>query len=141
MNSKTDALKPFRDALDDAAISSQIRSFEGGIEILGQGGIRKDTSHSPPGASIDVEIDQAFDNVAYILARSNFDWSDVTHVDSYHVPESPEAMLLATNAVVSQLRERMPRHRPTWNCTIVPALGDSRMRVEVSVRASRPQPI
>ncbi len=100
-------------------------------ELSGQGGWRPDTLEFPAGVSIETEIQQAFDNVAFMLKAVGLDWSNVAHVNSDHVPEADGAILAATAEIARQFRKSMPNHKPIWTCLGVAALGDPRMRVEV----------
>jgi enamine deaminase RidA (YjgF/YER057c/UK114 family) len=111
--------------------------IDGRVELSGQGGWRPDTLEFPAGVSIETEIQQAFDNVAFMLEAVGLDWSNVAHVNTYHVPEADGAILAATAEMARQFRKRMPHHKPIWTCLGVAALGDPRMRVEVRVTAFR----
>ena len=111
--------------------------IDGRVELSGQGGWRPDTLDFPAGVSIAAEIEQAFDNVAFMLEAVGLDWSNVAHVNSYHVPEADGQITKATAEVVRQFGTRMPSHKPVWTCLGVAVLGDPGMRVEVRVTAFR----
>jgi enamine deaminase RidA (YjgF/YER057c/UK114 family) len=65
---------------------SQVLEIDGRVELSGQGGWNPDTLDFPARVSIEAEIQQAFDNVAFMLRAVGLDWSSVAHVNSYHVP-------------------------------------------------------
>lgn len=103
------------------------------VEISGQGGVDDDLNF--PDALQD-EIALAFDNVERTLATAGASWSDVVHVNSYHVPSEPDSIGKAHNDVmVAEFRKRMPDRTPVWTQTGVSALGLPRMRVEIRVTA------
>jgi enamine deaminase RidA (YjgF/YER057c/UK114 family) len=83
------------------------------------------------------EINQAFDNVAFMLNAVGLGWTNVAHVSSYHVPEPDGAILAATAEMGRQFGRRMPDHKPLWTCLGVAVLGDPKMRVEICVTAFR----
>ena len=110
---------------------------DGRVEFSGQGGWDPDTLDFPVEVPIEAEIVQAFDNVAYMLRAVGLDWSNVAHVNSYHVTEPDGCILAATAEMGRQFRMRMPDHQPIWTCLGVAALGDPKMRVEIRVTAFR----
>lgn len=59
------------------------------VETSGQGGWDDDLNIPE---SLDAEIVRAFDNVERVLAAAGAAWTDVIHVNSYHVPETPQAI-------------------------------------------------
>jgi enamine deaminase RidA (YjgF/YER057c/UK114 family) len=116
---------------------STIMEVDGRVELAGQGGWDPATLEFPPGRSIEVEINQAFDNVAFMLNAIGLDWRNVAYVNSYHVPEADGTILAATAEMGRQFRRRMADHKPIWTCLGVPVLGDPKMRVEIRVTAFR----
>ncbi|HLH50182.1 MAG TPA: Rid family hydrolase [Roseiarcus sp.] len=107
------------------------------VEFSGQGGWDPRTLDFPTGRPIEAEIDQAFDNVAYMLNAVGLNWRHVAHINSYHTLEPDGAILAATAEMGRQFRRRMPDHQPIWTCLGVAALGDPKMRVEIRVTAFR----
>jgi enamine deaminase RidA (YjgF/YER057c/UK114 family) len=73
---------------------SQVMKIDGRVELSGHCGRRPDTLDFPAGVSIEAEIQQAFDNVAFMLKAVGLDCSNVAHVNSCHVPE-PDGTILA----------------------------------------------
>jgi enamine deaminase RidA (YjgF/YER057c/UK114 family) len=114
-----------------------VLEVDGRVELSGQGGWDPETLDFPVGVPIEAEINQAFDNVAYMLNGVGLDWSHVAHVNSYHVPEENGHITRATAEIGRQFRLRMPNHQPIWTCLGVVALGDPNMRVEIRVTAFR----
>jgi enamine deaminase RidA (YjgF/YER057c/UK114 family) len=87
---------------------SMVMEVGGRVELSGQGGWDPITLEFPAGHSIEVEIDQAFDNVAFMLNAVGVDWRNVGHVNSYHVPEPDGTISAATAEMGRQFRLRMP---------------------------------
>jgi enamine deaminase RidA (YjgF/YER057c/UK114 family) len=116
---------------------SMVMEVDGRVELSGQGGWRPDTLDFPLDVPIETEINQAFDNVAFMLKEVGLDWANVAHVNSYHTPEPDGTILAATAAMAQQFRLRMPNHKPIWTCLGVAVLGDPKMRVEIRVTAFR----
>ena len=116
---------------------SMIMEVDGRVELSGQGGWNPETLEFPTGRPLGAEISQAFDNVAFMLNAVGLDWSNVAHVNSYHVPEPDGHILAAAAEMGRQFRLRMPGHQPIWTCLGVAALGDPKMRVEIRVTAFR----
>jgi enamine deaminase RidA (YjgF/YER057c/UK114 family) len=116
---------------------SQIMEIEGRVELSGQGGYHPQTLDYPPDVSIETEVSRAFDNVEFMLNAIGMNWSNVAHVNSYHVVEDDGHIIAATAEVVRQFGKRMPDHKPVWTCLGVASLGDPAMRVEVRVTAFR----
>ncbi len=116
---------------------SQVMEVDGRVELSGQGGWHAETLDYPVGVSIETEVGRAFDNVAFMLVAIGLDWSNVAHVNSYHVPEANGQIMAATAEVVRQFGLRMPHHKPIWTCLGVAVLGDPGMRVEVRITAFR----
>jgi|SRR5690349_10767578 enamine deaminase RidA (YjgF/YER057c/UK114 family) len=116
---------------------SMVMEVDGRFEFSGQGGWDPATLDFPSGRSIEAEIGQAFDNVAFMLNAVGLDWRNVAHVNSYHTPEPDGTILAATAEMTRQFRRRMPDHQPVWTCLGVAALGDPGMRVEIRVTAFR----
>ncbi|MGV9380507.1 Rid family hydrolase [Nonomuraea sp. NPDC003707] len=103
------------------------------IETSGQGGWDDDWNFPE---SLEDEIVQAFDNVERTLALAGATWRDVTHVNSYHIPDSPHFIGEVHNRVmVEQFGKRMGDRAPIWTETGVQALGAPKMRVEIRVTA------
>ena len=116
---------------------SMVMEVDGRVELSGQGGWDPATLEFPTRHAIEAEINQAFDNVEFMLKAVGLDWRNVGHVNSYHVPE-PDGTILAANAEMGrQFRLRMPDHKPIWTCLGVAVLGDPKMRVEIRVTAFR----
>ena len=116
---------------------SMVMEADGRVELSGQGGWDPATLEFPTGRSIEAEIDQAFDNVAFMLDAVGLGWPNVAHVNSYHTTEPDGAILAAIAEMARQFRRRMPDHQPIWTCLGVAALGDPIMRVEIRVTAFR----
>ena len=116
---------------------AMVMEVDGRVELSGQGGWDPATLDFPAGRSIEAEINQAFDNVAFMLNAVGLDWRNVAHVNSYHVSEPDGAILAATAEMARQFRRRMPDHQPIWTCLGVAVLGDPKMRVEIRVTAFR----
>jgi enamine deaminase RidA (YjgF/YER057c/UK114 family) len=116
---------------------SMVMEVDGRIELSGQGGWDPATLEFPTGRSIEAEINQAFDNVAFMLDAVGLDWRNVAHVNSYHTLEPDGTILAATAEMARQFRRRAPDHPPIWTCLGVAALGDPKMRVEIRVTAFR----
>ena len=62
-------------------------------------------------------------------------WSQVFHINSYHVPINNEAM----EAMVRNFKKYMPHHQPLRTCVGVTRLGEDDMRVEIEVVAHDPE--
>lgn len=123
----------YGETLRDALHCSQAVRIGHRVETSGQGG-RDDDLVIPE--SLEEEIVQAFDNVERTLATAGATWSDVVHVNSYHVPDEPDVIGEALNRVmVEQLRARTGERAPIWTQTGVPCLGLAAMRVEIRVTA------
>ena len=116
---------------------SMVMELNGRVELSGQGGWDPETLDFPAGRTIEAEINQAFENVAFMLNDVGLGWENVAHVNSYHVPEPDGTILAATAEMGRQFRLRMPDHKPIWTCLGVAVLGDPRMRVEIRVTAFR----
>jgi len=116
---------------------SMVMEVDGRVELSGQGGWNPDTLDFPVGVPIEAEINQAFDNVAFMLRQIGLDWTNVAHVNSYHTLEPDGTILAATAEMARQFRKRMPDHRPIWTCLGVAVLGDPKMHVEIRVTAFR----
>lgn len=116
---------------------SMVMEVDGRVELSGQGGWHPDTLDFPAGVSIETEINQAFDNVTFMLKEVGLDWPQVAHINSYHTPEPDGTILAATAEMARQFRLRMPNHKPIWTCLGVAVLGDPGMHVEIRVTAFR----
>jgi enamine deaminase RidA (YjgF/YER057c/UK114 family) len=103
------------------------------IEISGQGGWNDDWEFPD---SIEEEIYQAFKNVERTLKIAGASWKDVITVNSYHVPTAADCIGdEQLTAMTDQFRKYMGERAPVWTCVGVPALGDPKMRVEISATA------
>jgi enamine deaminase RidA (YjgF/YER057c/UK114 family) len=103
------------------------------VETSGQGGWDDDFAFPE---ALETEIGQAFDNLERTLATAGARWSDVVAIESYHLPQAPDSIGAAHNAVmVAQLRARMGDRRPIWTQLGVSALGAPGMRVEIRATA------
>ncbi|KAK9445207.1 endoribonuclease L-PSP, partial [Metarhizium brunneum] len=79
-------------------------------------------------AEINEQIDQAFANVELCLKNAGGQgWSQVFHINSYHVSLNDEAMA----AMTRNLDRYMPDHRPIWTVVGVPRLAEDDFRVEI----------
>ena len=116
---------------------SMVMEADGRVELSGQSGWDPITLEFPTGRSIEAEINQAFENVAFMLNDVGLGWENVAHVNSYHVPEPDGTILAATAEMGRQFRRRMPDHQPIWTCLGAAVLGDPKMRVEIRVTAFR----
>jgi enamine deaminase RidA (YjgF/YER057c/UK114 family) len=116
---------------------SMVMEIDGRVELSGQGGWDPETLEFSTGHPIEAEIEQAFDNVAFMLSAVGLDWSHVAQVNSYHVPEPDGRITAATAEMARQFKLRTPDQPPIWTCLGVVALGDPRMRVEIRVTAFR----
>ncbi|MHA6769031.1 RidA family protein [Sphingobium ummariense] len=115
--------------LFDALHMSQTLKVGNRVETSGQGGWDDDLNIP---AAIEDEIAQAFRNVEKVLAPAGASWTDVVHVNSYHVGGFPPEV----NATISRLyRHYMPDRAPIWTQTGVEALGLPTMRIEIRVTA------
>jgi enamine deaminase RidA (YjgF/YER057c/UK114 family) len=107
------------------------------VEISGQGGWDDDLTLPD---SLEEEIRRAFDNVERTLNTAGASWSDVIHVNSYHVLGEGQTMAEHHNPViVEEFRRRMPDHPPVWTQVGVTALGLPTMHIEIRVTAVAPQ--
>lgn len=91
----------------------------------------------PLDTPIEKEISWAFDNFTFMLNSVGLDWSNVAHVNSYHVPETDGYISAGITEVVHQLGIRMLDHKPVWTSLGVAAIGNPRMRVEIWVTTFR----
>ncbi|USX50130.1 Rid family hydrolase [Lentzea sp. HUAS12] len=101
------------------------------VEISGQGGW-SDEFEFPE--SLEDEIVRAFDNVERTLATAGASWTDVVHVNSYHVLGG-DTFDDHNRVMVAQFRERMGERAPIWTESGVTALGHPKMRIEIRVTA------
>jgi enamine deaminase RidA (YjgF/YER057c/UK114 family) len=103
------------------------------IEMSGQGGWCGDWEYPE---SLTEQISNAFDNIERLLKAAGASWGNVIEVMSYHVPSGRDSIGDDhLEAVVDQMRKRMPDRQPIWTCVGVQVLGDSRMHVEIRVTA------
>ena len=116
---------------------SMVMEVDGRVELSGQGGWAPTTLDFPTDRTLEAEINQAFDNVAFMLNAVGLSWENVAHVNSYHVPEPDGTVLAATAEMGRQLGRRIPGHKPLGTCLGVAVLGDPNMRVEIRVTAFR----
>ncbi|MBX9910854.1 MAG: hypothetical protein K2Z25_19390 [Beijerinckiaceae bacterium] len=118
--------------LRDTLHYSQAVKIGNRVETSGQGGWDDDLQIPE---SIEVEIEQAFQNVERTLATAGAGWEHVVHVNSYHVGGFPAVV----NETMSKLyRQYMPNHAPIWTEIGVAALGLPTMRIEIRVTAILP---
>ncbi|MFD9702756.1 RidA family protein [Lentzea sp. NPDC059081] len=101
------------------------------VEISGQGGW--DDEFGFP-ETLEEEIVRAFDNVERTLREAGSTWSNVVHVNSYHVLRD-ETFDDHNRVMVEQFRKRMGERRPIWTESGVTALGHPKMRIEIRVTA------
>lgn len=115
---------------------AQVLKIGNRVEISGQGGWHPKTVDFSENITLEEEYDQAFDNVAIMLASVGASWKHVVHINSYHIP-SPETGQITDGVelMVQRIRERTPDRAPIWTCVGVPALGNPDMRVEIRVTA------
>lgn len=104
------------------------------VETSGQGGWDDEFNISE---SLKDEIDTAFQNVSRTLATAGATWSDVIHVNSYHViQESSGAGWEQHNELMAQQYAEHLRDRyPIWTQSGVTSLGLPTMRIEIRVTA------
>ncbi|GLY17406.1 hypothetical protein LWF15_18270 [Kineosporia rhizophila] len=103
------------------------------VEISGQGGWDDDFVIPE---SLEDEIRRAFENVERTLNTAGATWSDVIHVNSYHVLGEGQTMSEHHNPViVEEYRRRMPDRAPIWTQVGVTALGLPTMHIEIRVTA------
>lgn len=99
------------------------------VEISGQGGWDNDLTIPE---DLTAEIEQAFENVERTLATAGAKWTDVVHVNTYHVGGFPAIV----NETITRLYRRyMPDRAPIWTQTGVEALGLPTMHIEIRVTA------
>ncbi|KAE9571235.1 hypothetical protein CGCF415_v012991 [Colletotrichum fructicola] len=119
-------------ALESHAYNQAVR-MDNQIWISGQGGWDRRTTGLSP--DVTTQIDQAFDNVDFVLKDAGGEgWEQVAVVRSYHIDLSDEAQ----EAMVRNFRRWMPNHRALWTAVGVKKLGDERMLVEIEVVAHDP---
>ncbi|KAH0421665.1 l-psp endoribonuclease family [Colletotrichum camelliae] len=119
-------------ALQSHAYNQAVR-MDNQIWISGQGGWDRRTTELSPDAT--AQIDQAFDNVDFVLKDAGGKgWEQVAVVRSYHIGLSDEAQ----EAMVRNFRRWMPNHKALWTAVGVGKLGDERMLVEIEVVAHDP---
>lgn len=96
------------------------------------GGWNPETGTDYP-SDLSGEIDQAFRNVdlAVRTAGGKGGWSQVFRLTSYHVVLDDDVF----QAMVRNLKQWVPDHRPIWTCVAVPKLSYPEMRVEIEVVA------
>lgn len=116
---------------------SMVMETGGRVEFSGQGGWNPETLEFPAGVDLQTEVNQAFDNVTFMLEAVGLGWANVAHINSYDVLEATGNILVATAEMALQFRRRMPDHKPIWTCLGVAGPGDPRMRVEIRVTAYR----
>lgn len=104
------------------------------IETSGQGGW--DDEFNIPDLLKD-EIKTAFHNVSRTLALAGAAWTDVIHVNSYHViKEAIDAGWEQHNeAMAQQYDEHLGSRYPIWTQSGVTSLGLPAMRIEIRVTA------
>lgn len=99
------------------------------VETSGLGGWNDDLQI--PETIID-EIVAAFRNLGPVLEEAGAKWSDVVHVNTYHVGGFPP---IINETIVRLFRQYMPDHAPVWTQVGVEALGLPAMRFEIRVTA------
>ncbi|KAH9242563.1 hypothetical protein K456DRAFT_1743740 [Colletotrichum gloeosporioides 23] len=121
------------DNLKSHAYNQAVR-MENQIFISGQGGHDRVTGkHS---RDIDEHIDQAFENVDFVLRDAGGKgWEQVFIVRSYHIHLTDEAQA----AMVRNFKKWMPNHKALWTCVGVTRLGSDGMQVEIEVVAHDPE--
>lgn len=102
------------------------------IELAGQGGWTDGDRTFPEDPT--EEIEQAFRNIAKVLAMAGATFDDVADVHSYHVG-LPGNQDFVNDTMAAMFKKYMPNHAPTWTDVGVTALGHPDMRVEVRVVA------
>lgn len=86
---------------------AMVLEVDGGVELSGQGGWDPHSLEFPGEAVLlEAEINQAFENVAFMLGEIGLGWSNVAHVNSCPVPE-PDGTILRVTA-----KGRAPVPRP-----------------------------
>lgn len=115
--------------LFDALHMAQTLKIGDRVEISGQGGWDDDLMIPEV---IEDEIEQAFLNVERVLAPAGAAWTDVVHVNSYHVGGFPPEV---NDTIARLFRHYMPDRAPIWTQTGVQALGLPTMRIEIRVTA------
>lgn len=108
---------------------NQVLQVGNRIDISGQGGWDKDMNFTYK--SLEEEIDQAFQNVEYVLNSVGSSWKDVYSVKSYHIPLGDEVVELFPKMFKKYLGDR----KPIWSCVGVSQLGEKEMHVEIVVTA------
>lgn len=103
------------------------------IDTSGQGGW--DENWNFP-STLEDEIIQAFNNVERTLATAGASWRHVIQVNSYHVDVADGSFGdVHINVMAEEFTRRMGHRAPIWTAVGVTALGDPKMRVEISVTA------
>ncbi|KAI5841924.1 putative L-PSP endoribonuclease family protein [Morchella snyderi] len=104
------------------------------IECAGQGGWNPLNGSIP--ASIDDQIDQAFENVDLALKKAGGKgWSQVYKIRSYHVAMDNTCLV----AMIRNLQKWCPNHGPLWTSLGVEKLAEAKMVVEIEAEAYDPQ--
>lgn len=98
------------------------------VEISGQGGWDRDFNFIHK--DLLDEVNQAFENVEYVLQSSGTSWKNVYSVHSYFTQPISEEV---NNFMAHQFKSRCA-NPPLWTCLQVARLGDKRMRVEIEVK-------
>jgi len=113
------------------------------IELSGQGGWlnkssqvdRPDLSDFPIPDDIDAQVDQAFANVdASLKAAGCTGWEQVYRITAYLAPLTQEGV----DAIVKNLKDWMPYHKPICTLLGVEKLALDNMKVEIEVVAYDP---
>lgn len=100
------------------------------IKISGQGGWDRDFNF--PHKTLDDEVRQALDNVAFVLESAGSSWKRVYSVTSYFVDKLTEK----NQQVLVKHFKNACENPPIWTNVQVAGLGDPRMRVEIVVEAT-----
>lgn len=99
------------------------------IKISGQGGWDRDFNF--PHKELKDEINQAFENVGFVLESAGSSWSEVYSVTIYLTGKITDEI---NNLMASQFKKRC-QIPPLWTMVQVAGLGLPQMRVEVVVEA------
>lgn len=99
------------------------------IKISGQGGWDRDFNF--PHKELKDEINQAFENVGFVLESAGSSWSEVYSVTIYLTGKITDEI---NNLMASQFKKQC-KIAPIWTMVQVAGLGLPQMRVEVVVEA------
>jgi len=124
----------YGDVLAQSLHYSQAVRVGNRVETSGQGGWDDEFNIPVP---LEEEIETAFRNVSRTLVLAGAAWTDVIHVNSYHViKETPDAGWKQHNeAMAHQYKVHLGSRRPIWTQSGVTSLGLPAMRIEIRVTA------